>query len=506
MYKYLSVLILFSLNIYAQPPIIQWQKCFGGTFSERAKSIKQTSDGGFIIGGYSNSVNVDLSNNYGYWDFFILKTNSGGDLEWKISMGGSGDDLINSIIQATDGTYLAIGSTHSNNFDIPFNHGHNDYWVMKIAQNGTVIWKKKLGGTLNEYAFSVSEAEAGQFMIVGNSESNDSYVLNNHGLMDIWLVKIDIHGTILWQKTYGGSQNDFAMSIEKINNNSYIITGQSNSTDGDLTQNQGGFDGWVIKIDGSGTIVWQKSFGGTLDDYFTDITLCSDGGFIAVGETYSSDFDAVENHHLPTSFDKRDYFVVKMDSLGNKLWSRCYGGSQNEYAREVVEAFDGNYIIQGESYSPNGDGQPTNNHGSADCWLIKVNPINGDIIWERSYGGGGHDDGSALMMTFDNQLIIAGHVFSNDGDINPVNFRGGEDIWIAKLNFQDCPQNLTLTRDIINGNVEFKASDVIQMTTKIQDSNSIIQVKTNKSILLLPKFQTQAGATFSATIGNGCSN
>jgi hypothetical protein len=503
---FITTFILLCLELLSQSPTIQWQRCIGGTYSEKVKSIQQTSDGGFIMGGYSDSFDIDLSNNYGLWDFFIVKTNQSGDLQWKVSMGGNGEDLIQSIIQASDSSYLAVGSTHSTTNDIVFNYGHIDYWAMKIAQNGSVIWKKTLGGTSNDLAYGICEAENGNFMIVGSSESNDSYVLNNHGQNDVWLVKIDTNGNILWQNTYGGTASDFGNSIKKTADNGYIIAGYSNSVDGDLTINKGGHDAWAFKINSSGTIEWQTTFGGTEDDFFQQIIQCSDGSFVAVGETYSYDFDASENHFSVTNFDKRDYFVVKIDSLGNKIWSRCYGGSLNEYARKVIESFDGDFIINGESYSPAGDGQVTNHFGSADCWLVKVRATNGDIVWEHNYGGSDHDDGATLTMTFDNKIVFANQVYSTDGDITTINHRGNEDIWLVKLIPQDCPQHLNLTQNIITGNAEFKASTKIQLSNKILDENALIQTKSNGSILLLPKFETKSGSTFSATIGNGCSN
>jgi hypothetical protein len=488
----------------AQQPVIEWQKTYGGSFYDKAVSVVETYDGGYFIGGHSQSDNFDLENHYGFFDGWVMKLNHIGELQWKRSLGGSGEDYINSVIETYDHKYICVGYSNSVNHDITENYGHNDYWLIKFSEEGNIEWKKSLGGASNEYAYSICKADDDTYIVAGYSESNDSLVLGNHGLFDAWLLKIDGGGNLLWQKSYGGAKSDHAQSIIKTRDGGFVFIGYSSSEDLPGLTNKGGLDFWVAKLNKDGELQWQNTFGGSLDEYARSVVQCTDGSFVIAGETYSHDYDAIENHANFDNPNNRDYLLVKIDSLGQKIWSRCYGGLKNEYARSILQMVDGEYLVVGESYSANGEGDPVGNHGSADFWVLKLNPINGDMRWQKTYGGGGHDEPNCMLNTFDNGYLVIGNTASpNDGDVS--GWHGDDDFWILKLRNNECQSEMNLTKNIPSGNYDYSASENINFNGQILNNTSIIKMQASKSIILMNGFQTQAGATFEAKMG-GCTN
>lgn len=494
---FLSFFFLIRFITIAQKPIIEWQKNYGGSSFDKAKSIVQTIDGGYIIGGYSQSTNIDLSTNKGDYDFWIIKIDNLGQIQWKKSLGGSGYDYVQQVIQTPDDGYLFIGYTSSTNGDITNPLGQIDIWAAKFNSAGTIQWKKNFGGSFNDWGVSICLTDDENYIISGTTGSNDQNVSYNHGNFDFWVIKINTNGNILWEKTYGGSGLDYLSFITKTADGGYAVVGYANSTDGNFLQNKGGTDIWLLKINSNGVFQWANNFGGSLDDTPRALIEDSDGNFVIVGETYSLDFDAIENHN---GYWTRDYIVIKTNSVGQKLWAHCYGGTSEEYGRSIFQTFDGEYAIAGESYSTNGD--PTGNHGSAEYWLIKLDPTNGAIRWEKNMGGTGHDEATSLARTFDNGYVIVGNSappVSNDVTSN----YGLDDIWVVKLKNNECPKKLNLVSDIPLGNIEFKAIEKITSQAKILNTSSNILYSTGKSVILNPGFKTESGAIFEAKI-EGC--
>jgi hypothetical protein len=333
---------------------IVWQRSYGGSNQDVAYSI-QLSGHNCIIAGYSMSKRV-----YGYG--------------------------------------LPIGGQPSGN------HGLFDYWVVKINPvNGAIIWQKSYGGSNNDRAHSI--LLDGQWCIVaGYSESNNGNVNTNYGVSDYWVVKINsVNGAIVWQKSYGGSGVDIAQSIQKASSNGYIVAGYSWSKDHDVTQNHGQSDYWVVRLNSSGSIVWQKSYGGSKADAAYSIRPVYYGGingFIVAGYTYSNDDDVTQNHGLS------DYWVVELnDATGSIVWQESYGGSSLDFAYSILQTpiiyevdlisghiitiEDCGYIVAGGSSSnplgtsPDGDvNGPVNPGpgGMSNYWVVKL---------DQEIGGGG---------------------------------------------------------------------------------------------------------------------
>ncbi|MDR2351801.1 MAG: T9SS C-terminal target domain-containing protein [Deltaproteobacteria bacterium] len=426
------LLVSFTSVVKAEnsAPRIEWQKLFGGSESDSALSIQQTSDGGYIIAGYSDSNDGDVTGNHGKDDYWIVKLDSMGTLKCQKSFGGSEIDQAYSIHQTSDGGYIIAGYSSSYDGDVTGNHAYEDYWIVKLNSLGTLQWQKSLGGNGTDRAYSIQQTSDGGYIIAGISNSNNGDVTGDHMKGDYWIVKLDSLGTLQWQKSFGGSRRDFAYCIQQTSDGGYIIAGESWSNDGDVTGNHGKGDYWIVKLDSLGILQWQKSFGGSNQDFPYSIQQTSDGGYIVAGESWSNDGDVTGNHR------QQNYWIVKLDSLGILQWQKSLGGSDSEQANSIQQTSDGGYIIAGHSES--NDGDVTGNHGKNDYWIVKLNS-QGTLQWQKSFGGSGSDSATSIQQTSDGGYIIAGSSYSNDGDVkgNPGKYN---DYWIVKLQGQENVQ------------------------------------------------------------------
>jgi len=418
---------MYTVTVMVTPSLnIVWQKTFGGNLFN-ANSIKQTTDGGYVFAGWSRA---NYSGNHGGYDFWVVKLDSSGTEVWEQNLGGSGNELAYSIQQTTDGGYIVAGESD----DATGNHGNTDYWIVKLDSSGNIIWQKSLGGSGGETAYSIQQTNDGGYIVAGTSTSTDGDVTGNHGNGDYWIVKLDSSGNIIWQKSLGGSGNDYAQSIQQTSDGGYIVAGTSTSNDGDVTGHHGaagvpGVNGvsdyWIVKLDSSGNIIWQKSLGGSDDDIVTSIQQTTDGGYIVAGYSWSTDGDVTGNH------GNGDYWIVKLDSSGNIIWQKSLGGSGNDYASSIQQTTDGGYIVAGTSWS--NDGDVTGHHGAAgvtDYWIVKLDS-SGNIIWQKSLGGSNTDGAHSIQQTTDGGYVVAGDSFSNDGDV--TNGSSGGLVWVVKL-------------------------------------------------------------------------
>jgi hypothetical protein len=240
----------------------------------------------------------------------------------------------------------------------------------------SINWQKCLGGSIDrEGGLSIQQTADGGYILSGRTESNNGDVSGNQGNSDAWVVKLTSLGVIQWQKCLGGSGPDEGFSIQQTIDGGYILAGRTESSDGDVSGNYGGSDAWVIKLSNLGAILWQKCLGGSLYDIGSSIQQTTDGGYILAGHTYSSDGDVSGNH------GDSDAWVIKLSNLGSIQWQKCLGGSLNDTGSSIQQTTDGGYILAGQTRSNNGD--VSGNQGSADAWVVKLSSNLG--IEEQSY-------------------------------------------------------------------------------------------------------------------------
>lgn len=343
---------------------IEWQQSLGGTDDEYAMSIVQTFDSGCIVAGYSKSIDGNVTGNHGGYDYWLVKLDAGGAIEWQKSLGGTGYDIPLSIIQTCDSGYLVGGNSSSNDGDVTGSHGGTDYWIVKLNATGNIEWQKTLGGTNLDEAYAIIQTYDSGYAVAGISHSNDGDLTGNHGGLDYWVVKLSSSGIIEWQKSLGGSGDDWAYSIIQTFDSGYVVSGYSNSNDGDVTGNIGFYDYWIVKLNTSGTIQWQKSLGGTGYDRGYSTIQTSDTGYLVTG--YSGSFDGdVSNPH-----GGGDYWMAKLNSSGTIQWQESFGGTDTDDPNSSIQTSDSGYIVAGYSSSNNLD--VTGNHGGQDYWIVKL--------------------------------------------------------------------------------------------------------------------------------------
>ncbi len=400
----------------------KWAMTYGGTGDEIARSVVQTSDGGYIITGNTNSTDGDVSGQHGSYDGWVIKTDGVGTIAWKRAFGGTGDDSLNSVQQTPDGGYILAGHTASYNGDVSGKHGLYDMWIVKLNASGTIAWQKCLGGPGDDFAQKIRLTSDGGYVVIGYSAQVGGDVTSNQGECDFWVVKLNQSGAILWQKSMGGSANDMGMSIEQTSEGGYIATGQSMSSNGNVTGAHGGYDYWTVKLNSSGSIEWQKAIGGTGDDRARGAIQTGDGGYLITGWSNSTNGDIVSPK------GSNDCFLVKLDTAGNIQWRKNYGGSNPENAISVRQMPDGGFVVAAYGNSTNGD--VSGSHGTFEFWLFKID-VTGTLIWQKCFGGSSSDLSSEIALTSDGGLITVGSSSSNNGDVSGNH--GGNDYWVVKL-------------------------------------------------------------------------
>ncbi len=407
----------------------------GGESGDFANSIEVTSDGGFIIAGYSHSsVSGDVGdNNNGRADYWIVKVNALGEIQWEKLIGGSLDDYAESIIQTSDGGYLVAGySLSSASGDVSeTNNGDSDYWIVKLSETGNVIWNRLIGGSKEEKAYEVIETLDGGYAVVGHSESSESGDVTgiSNGILDYWIVKLDGLGNIEWNNLLGADLVESANGIVQTSDGGYYVVGLTygGSFGGDITvPGNGGDECWLVKLDGSGAMQWNKLMGGNADETGIGIVNAFNDEYIIAARSKSSsngDVSGTNNGNL-------DYWIIKIDTLGVILWDKLVGGSGDDLVHSIAVTPDGGVVAVGQTTSSaSGDVSETSN-GYIDSWIVKIDGA-GNLVWENLFGGIVEDIIYSIKTTLSANYVVAGYSRSSaSGDVINVN-NGVTDFWIV---------------------------------------------------------------------------
>ena len=418
---------------------IEWQNTIGGSDEDRLHSIQQTADGGYILGGYSwSNISGDKTENcMGSADYWIVKTDAAGNIQWQNTIGGNDDDALYSIQQTADGGYILGGPSSSNiSGDKTENsNGGWDYWIVKTDATGNIQWQNTIGGFSTDYLYSIQQTADGGYILGGHSFSNISgdkteNTVGGTGDCDYWIVKTDATGNIQWQNTIGGFSTDYLYSIQQTADGGYILGGSSSSNiSGNKTENSNGLsDYWIIKTDAAGNIQWQNTIGGSVNDALYSIQQTTDGGYILGGYSRSS----ISGDKTENCMGDHDYWIVKTDALGNIQWQNTIGGSVNDALYSIQQTADGGYILGGYSWSNISGDKTENNIGNMDYWIVKTDS-NGNIQWQNTIGGNGEDWLYSIQQTADGGYILGGFSQSNISGDKTENSMGVYDYWIVKL-------------------------------------------------------------------------
>ena len=428
---------------------LTWDRVYGGVGEDSLAKMIPAHDGGYLLAGSSDSnISHDKTEaSRGGKDFWLVKIDEGGDVLWDKRYGGSEDDNCSGIIPTADGNYLLYGASVSpaDGDKTQGLQGSNDFWIIKIDENGSKIWDKRYGGGSEDKCLYALELENGDFALSGYSRSGISGD-KTHGSLghtDSWLIRVDENGTKIWDHTYGGDFFDFAIKVEVVSDGNWLVFGYSSSNPGNskTATKKGGDDYWVIKVNHeNGSMIWDKSYGGASYDYFDDALVQEDGSFIMVGLSYAASGNTGDRQSTAKG-ESSDLWVVKADANGSILWERSYGGEKGVgwNSRIIPLGGQGFLISSGASGQATGDisgGQRNTGGSDSDYWLIKIDQY-GNKIWDRRYGGGGYEDSKSIIPTNDGGFLLGGWSYAMAGfDKTHPRYSLGSwigDYWVLKL-------------------------------------------------------------------------
>lgn len=357
------------------------------------------------------------------------------NLGYQKTIGGGNSDIPSRTLMTSDGGYIITGTSNSgiSGEKTESSRGGNDYWVIKFDNSHNIEWQKTLGGSLTDNSAAVAETPNGDFLVFGSSSSpvsGDKTAVDNGG-GDYWLVKISINGAILWDKSFGGTSSEVGNSIY-VNNNGEIYLGGSSGSNifGDKSENsRGGNDYWILKLDSLGNKIWDKTIGGALNENFRDFIILPNGEIVIYGTSPSN----ISGEKSQNSYNNsNDIWMVKLNSTGTLLWDLTLGGDDTESPGYSIIFNNGFYYITCPSLSGISGVKTEASRGQFDIWIVKVND-NGILIWDKTIGGSGSDSGLSLFITSNNQLLVSGGSDSNISGDKTENSNGSNDAWIVAL-------------------------------------------------------------------------
>ena len=449
---------LFHCKGYAQNSIIDWEKSYGGSETEELYQIITTSDGGYLMAGTTNSKDGQVtgfhtdgsSGTYYPTDAWVVKADNVGNIKWQKALGGSSHESARGAIEAADGSFIIAGIARSDDGDVTNHQRNDDYWIIKLDTNGSIIWDKIFNQDEWDKLYSITATNDSGFIVTGTSGG---------ATYQTWSIKFDKNGNKEWDKNFANIAQ--ANMVKQTADSGYIFACN--------TYVNGKTDVVLVKTDTACNIEWQETFGGSDFDDANDVLQTSDGGYIIVGYTESSDGDVTTNK------GEADYWVIKTDDKGILQWQKTYGGAFADIAMSVLIDIDGGYIIGGSTNSNNGD--ISSKHNGIDAWLIKLDNA-GTLVWEHVYGGSSWDAFNDVIFNSGGDLVLSGVSSSDDGDVSHNHTSGvlkKKDFWVAKLN-----PNTTKINSVSNGQDLFDiypnpANDFLQIS--IEKTYSINRIK-----------------------------
>lgn len=346
---------------------MDWEKSFGGSGRDLLYSILHTSDGGFILGGSSDSekqTGVKESYCMGQEDYWVIKLNARGDVQWEKTLGGRGQDVLVKVISAKDGGYLLCGSSSSGKSEQKEkdSNGGMDFWVVKIDSKGRSEWERTLGGKYDDVLHTAIITTDGNYILGGSTNSPASEDKRTDNLTgDFWIVKLDQAGGVIWERTYGGEGSDDLSALVSTRDGNYIAGGNTNSS-----YAENGTDAWLLKFDENGEVVWQQSYNVGSMDLLSSLLENKDGSLIA----------GINSKGISSKKKKKegvdDFILVKFSPEGNDLWMKNYGSTGRDILRKAISTRDGGYLMAGMSNSPKASRDRNGPIGRTDFWIVKI--------------------------------------------------------------------------------------------------------------------------------------
>ena len=352
---------------------LDYIKTYGGSDDDRGYDLVQLADQGFILLGYSKSSDGDASLNKGQHDNWIIRIDKKGEIIWEKSFGFSGHDHAYNIIPTLDGGFffngfLDVTASNGLGMDDKKNrsskkHGVGEFWCHKIDKNGNLKWRKYYGGTNNDRSYDAIQTSNGDFIVIGTSESNDYEISSSKGSYDMWVIKLDNNGNLLWEKSFGGKGYDGGQAVIENSYGNIMILGQTNSFDGDITNPLGSSDFFLVNITKKGEILNIENLGTSNFDSGKSIMELDDGSLLLLGHT--TNISSLEGNI------GSDILFVKTLPNGAFIEKQTLGGTGIDIGYDFTQLLDGSVIIVGSSNSE--DGFFSKNYGKEDVFIAKWN-------------------------------------------------------------------------------------------------------------------------------------
>ena len=341
-----------------------WERLFGGNQTDYALSVHNLPDGGAAVIGTTGSYNGDVSNFHGQGDMWFLRLDNEGRIIWDRALGGNLMDEGSDLELTPDGGYLLCGYTHSDNGDVKRQIGGGDLWLIRMDDYGRIVWQQTYGGSGKDSAASITATKDGGYVICGSSNSTDGMVKGNRTSSDVWVIKVDRNGTLLWEEAYGGSKLDWGHSVIELASGDLMVGGVTASDDGDVGQNYGAADIWLMKLNPTGKMIWQKTFGGNYSDNVWKLLPSPSGGAYYIGDSFTKEGMFSGNQ------GESDLLIGEVDNNGTFLWARQIGGSSVDRGSWMAKTADEHLILTGMTTSSDGD--LTGIHTGGDLLLLEV--------------------------------------------------------------------------------------------------------------------------------------
>lgn len=403
----ICLFLLISSYSFAQP-IIDWQTLYDTLSTDHTFSdIVANPDGTYLAVGEKQG-NQSL---YDY-DLLIAKIDAQGDTLWSNTIGDAIEDKGHALVATPDGGYIIAGTSSSVSGLFAETHGMHDVWILKINNAGEMLWSRTWGGSNEEMVYDITADNNGNYYLVGYTESNDFGIISK-GFVDGLILKINEAGDIIWQKNYGGSGFDrFRAVLFDTTSQSLVVVGSTSSSDQDLASitPNGGNDMWVTRIDPvTGNPTWTHTYGGSLNDIAISVVKSSDGNLVILGDAISNNGDIAQ------SFGQGDWWIFKINDNGDILWQNTLGQQAYDNANDLITTPDGHLLAVGNTLDPD---LPPPNY-LYDIRVAKLRQDNGNIVWQHRYGGSLYEFGNAILLSNNgNGIVVAGGTNSTDGDVN----------------------------------------------------------------------------------------
>lgn len=378
---------------------------------------------------------------------FLLMLNTTGFsqsfyIDWQACFGGSEWDEPIDMIEVPGG-YMIVGNTKSSDGDISFNLGEVNIWLVKIDQSGNLLYEKTFGGSIGEASYGIFPSSDGNYYILGVAYSSDGdisydpYPTSN----DFWIIKIDGEGNIIWDKIVGGNGYDQPYRGYATTDGGIMAAGWTNSSDGDVSHYYGSYDMWMVKLNSEGEIQGDFTAGTTGMENAQAIIQTGDGGYLLGGNSIMGEGGNLTC--VPHSW-AAEAILIKLDARLNIEWQKCYGGTDHETITGVIERSNG-YSFIGPANSNDGDLINSGWHGKSDIWVVNID-FNGNILWQKCFGGSDYDEATDIIIDENGNYIVVGNTLSVDGDItnNHSQTEYDHDVWAfcidetGNLMWQNC--------------------------------------------------------------------